>query len=66
VAGQRPYANIEKDPAFLQGVATQDPATIDALLKAFGRSWVLKAGSAAGVRTAVRTKRPETLETDGK
>jgi len=66
VAGQRPYkANIEKDPALLQGVA-QHPATIDALLKAFGRSWMLKAGSAAGVRTAVRTKRPETLETDGK
>jgi phosphoserine phosphatase len=41
LAKQQPYkAIIEKDPAFLQGVATQDPATIDALLKAFGRSWV--------------------------
>jgi phosphoserine phosphatase len=41
LAEQQPYkAIIERDPAFLQGVATQDPATIDALLKAFGRSWV--------------------------
>jgi hypothetical protein len=41
LAGKQPYkAIIEKDPAFFQGVATQDPATIDALLKAFGRSWV--------------------------
>jgi phosphoglycolate phosphatase-like HAD superfamily hydrolase len=40
LASQQPYkALIEKDPAFLGGVATQDPDTIEALLKAFGRSW---------------------------
>ena len=30
---------IERDPAFIQGVATQDPATVEALLRAFARSW---------------------------
>ncbi len=40
LAGVQPYkALIEKDPAFIQGVATQDPETIEVLLKAFGRSW---------------------------
>jgi phosphoglycolate phosphatase-like HAD superfamily hydrolase len=40
LADIQPYkALIEKDPAFIQGVATQDPETIEALLKAFGRSW---------------------------
>ena len=36
----QPYkAIIEKDPAFLAGVATQDPPVIQALLEAFARSW---------------------------
>ncbi len=36
----QPYkALIDRDPVWLQGVATQDPETIAALLKAFGRSW---------------------------
>jgi len=40
LASIQPYkALIEKDPAFVQGVATQDPQTIEALLKAFARSW---------------------------
>jgi phosphoglycolate phosphatase-like HAD superfamily hydrolase len=40
MASQQPYkAIIEKDPAFFQGVATQDPPVIEALLAAFGRSW---------------------------
>jgi len=40
LAEKQPYkAIIERDPAFLQGVATQDPETIKALLEAFGRSW---------------------------
>ncbi len=40
LAQQQPYKAIfERDPAFLQGVATQEPAVIDSLLKAFGRSW---------------------------
>jgi phosphoserine phosphatase len=40
LAEKQPYkAIIEKDPAFLKGVATQDPETIKALLEAFGRSW---------------------------
>jgi len=40
LAGQQPYkALIERDPAFIQGVATQDPATVAALLRAFARSW---------------------------
>ena len=41
MASQQPYkAIIEKDPAFFAGVATQDPPVIEALLAAFGRSWV--------------------------
>jgi phosphoserine phosphatase len=40
LAGKQPYkAIIERDPAFLAGVATQDPETIETLLQAFGRSW---------------------------
>ena len=40
MASQQPYKAIfEKDPAFLAGVATQDPPVIESLLKAFGRSW---------------------------
>ncbi len=40
LAAQQPYkAIIEKDPAFFEGVATQDPAVIESLLKAFARSW---------------------------
>jgi phosphoglycolate phosphatase-like HAD superfamily hydrolase len=40
MASQQPYkALIEHDPAFLAGVATQDPPVIQALLEAFGRSW---------------------------
>ena len=40
LAAQQPYkAIIEKDPAFFEGVATQDPAVIVSLLKAFARSW---------------------------
>jgi phosphoserine phosphatase len=40
LAAQQPYkALIEKDMAFLQGVATQDPQVIETLLKAFARSW---------------------------
>jgi phosphoserine phosphatase len=40
MASQQPYkAIIERDPAFFQGVATQDPEVIEALLNAFARSW---------------------------
>jgi phosphoserine phosphatase len=40
LAQKQPYkAIIERDPAFLAGVATQDPQTIKTLLEAFGRSW---------------------------
>jgi phosphoserine phosphatase len=40
LAQKQPYkAIIERDPAFLAGVATQDPETIKTLLEAFGRSW---------------------------
>jgi phosphoserine phosphatase len=40
LAQKQPYkAIIERDPSFLAGVATQDPATIKTLLEAFGRSW---------------------------
>jgi len=40
LAGQQPYkAILERDPAFFQGIATQEPAVITALLAAFGRSW---------------------------
>jgi hypothetical protein len=40
LAGRQPYkALIDKDPAFLQAVATQDPEAIETLLQAFARSW---------------------------
>ena len=40
LAGRQPYKAIfEQDPAFFHGVATQEPAVIDSLLRAFARSW---------------------------
>jgi phosphoserine phosphatase len=40
LASQQPYkAIIERDPAFFEGVATQEPTVIESLLKAFARSW---------------------------
>ncbi len=40
LASQQPYkAIIEKDAAFFEGIATQDPAVVATLLKAFARSW---------------------------
>jgi phosphoserine phosphatase len=40
LAEQQPYkAIIAKDPAFFQGVATQEPGVVGALLDAFARSW---------------------------
>jgi phosphoglycolate phosphatase-like HAD superfamily hydrolase len=40
LAGQQPYkAIIERDMAFLGGVAVQDPEVVGSLLKAFSRSW---------------------------
>jgi len=40
LAQQQPYKGIfERDPAFFQGIATQEPAVIASLLKAFGRTW---------------------------
>lgn len=40
LAGTQPYkALVERDMAFFAGVGTQDPATIEALLNAFIRSW---------------------------
>jgi phosphoserine phosphatase len=40
MASQQPYkAIIERDPAFFEGVATQDPEVIESLLRAFARSW---------------------------
>jgi phosphoglycolate phosphatase-like HAD superfamily hydrolase len=40
LAGQQPYkAIIERDMAFLGGVAVQDPVVVGALLQAFSRSW---------------------------
>jgi phosphoglycolate phosphatase-like HAD superfamily hydrolase len=40
LASQQPYkAIIEKDMAFLEGVAVQDPEVVAALLRAFTRSW---------------------------
>jgi phosphoglycolate phosphatase-like HAD superfamily hydrolase len=40
LASQQPYkAIIEKDMAFLGGVAVQDPVVVGALLQAFTRSW---------------------------
>ena len=40
LASQQPYkAIVEKDPAFFQGVATQDPKVVATLEKGFARSW---------------------------
>jgi phosphoglycolate phosphatase-like HAD superfamily hydrolase len=40
LAARQPYkALIEKDPAFLRGVASQEPRVIEALLDGFARSW---------------------------
>jgi phosphoserine phosphatase len=40
LAEQQPYkALLEKDMAFLEGVATQDPEVVGTLLKAFARTW---------------------------
>ncbi len=40
LAAQQPYkALIEKDEAFFERVATQDPETVAALLDGFTRSW---------------------------
>ena len=40
LAQQQPYkAILERDPAFFQGIATQEPAVVESLLKAFSRSW---------------------------
>jgi phosphoglycolate phosphatase-like HAD superfamily hydrolase len=40
LAEQQPYkAIIAKDPAFFQGIATQDPDVVRTLLEAFSRSW---------------------------
>lgn len=43
MAKLQPYqAILERDPAFFKGVATQEPAVIESLLKAFSRSWAGK------------------------
>jgi phosphoserine phosphatase len=40
LAGEQPYkAIIEKDEAFFEGVATQDPKVVATLLEGFARSW---------------------------
>lgn len=40
LAQQQPYkAMVERDPEFFQGVANQDPATVESLLQGFSRSW---------------------------
>jgi phosphoglycolate phosphatase-like HAD superfamily hydrolase len=40
LAEQQPYKGLlEKDMAFLEGVATQDPEVVGTLLKAFSRTW---------------------------
>jgi phosphoserine phosphatase len=40
MAQEQPYkALLEKDMAFLEGVATQDPEVVGTLLKAFSRTW---------------------------
>jgi phosphoglycolate phosphatase-like HAD superfamily hydrolase len=40
LAGQQPYkAIIERDMAFLGGLAVQEPVVVGALLQAFSRSW---------------------------
>jgi phosphoserine phosphatase len=40
LAEQQPYkALLEKDMAFLEGIATQEPEVVASLLEAFGRTW---------------------------
>jgi phosphoserine phosphatase len=40
LADLQPYKAIfERDPAFFEGLATQEPAVIESLLQAFARSW---------------------------
>jgi phosphoserine phosphatase len=40
LAVQQPYkAIIERDPAFFDGIANQDPEVVGTLLKAFARTW---------------------------
>jgi len=40
LASLQPYKSlIERDPTWLQGIATQDPETVALLLQAFSRSW---------------------------
>lgn len=40
LGGEQPYkAIIEKDEAFFEGIATQDPTVVATLLEAFARSW---------------------------
>jgi phosphoglycolate phosphatase-like HAD superfamily hydrolase len=64
LAGQQPYkAIIERDMAFLGGLAVQEPVVVGALLAAFSRSW---AGSTpdefdAQVREWLRTSRQPKL-----
>jgi phosphoglycolate phosphatase-like HAD superfamily hydrolase len=63
LAGMQPYKAIfERDPAFFQGVATQEPAVIESLLEAFTRSWegVTPAEFDAQVREWIETaKQPK-------
>jgi len=41
LAEQQPYkALIDKDQAFFEGAAAQDPQVVETFLKAFGRSWM--------------------------
>jgi phosphoglycolate phosphatase-like HAD superfamily hydrolase len=65
LAEVQPYkALIEKDPAFLGGVATQDPDTVKALLAAFSRSWAgtTPAQFEAQVREWLTTVKQPTLD----
>jgi phosphoserine phosphatase len=63
LAERHPYkALIEKDQAFFEGAATQDPAVVATLVEAFGRSWAGTAPEefAAQVRDWTRTvKQPK-------
>jgi phosphoglycolate phosphatase-like HAD superfamily hydrolase len=65
LAELQPYkALIEKDAAFLSGIATQDPTTVKALLAAFSRSWAGTTPSEfeAQVREWLTTVRQPTLD----
>jgi phosphoglycolate phosphatase-like HAD superfamily hydrolase len=63
LAERHPYkALIEKDQAFFEGAATQEPEVVSTLLEAFGRSWAGTAPEefAAQVRDWTRTvKQPK-------